>query len=270
MLTLELEKRIDTNFFRPSASLITNATLKANEEETIDVLSFFREFIKLNSLIPSLPTRMENLWPNASVIGELENLRGRPPESFTKSQQKKPSLNKQPIEEELIFLRGVVALGKEESEIDLLDQEGPTEEIPFHYQLNSTFSRILGTKTILHSTVTHASKEFKELDFDEEDPKTYFENRLRADELRIGLEFYKSRFYGSMLGFAPAVDSHLYLEMSDGQIAINSKQEVPKKSREIPEGAKLLEIVATIDQILKNMQLHETFASEFHEALLSS
>lgn len=144
---------------------------------------------------------------------ELRNLKGR--DAVSINQSVKADVPRA-LGEEILCAYGEVLSGD--------------QNYPFRIDLLSIFTRF-ESQHIIHSLKFLKSGEFLDC-FD-------FKNLARTIPIRLfgfrlGLEFFKSHYLTSLLGFIPVVSQYLYLECDGLQFSLNIKAEGVTNKHEIP------------------------------------
>jgi len=257
MLTLKLDIKKRNPLLSRVRTLSVQAQFSNSTDQQIPVASIIRQTISSTNIFnDAVLTRIEST--NGDVT--IEDLRGRPAESFTEpiTINTPGSKNRQ---EELISAKGVINVLPESG--DETAQE-PTN-LPFFFRINTEFSTFKGSNHILHSLKTFRSESIKQV------PIHLLVRKL--DELipievhsgRIGTERFRAHYFTSLLGLMPRISERFYLEVS--QATINLFYEI-----EFPAGDDLTatvqnSILKELDIILKSNAIYQSLLSEITEQL---
>lgn len=212
-----LEANSNTKITAANLSAFTSILLTTNEEKEI-----FPNVIFSNSS-PSY----------------IANIRGRPRESFSETTLNKPHSG----EEELFYLEGhilsipPIAKQTQKDKLDL--KKGSQNDLGFMHQVSTKFMSY-EHKSIVHSFQNLSKGALKAFD---KNLSTWNVTRLfplSIEQIRLGLEFYKVKDFGAMLGMTPTVNCRFYLELSlnnmklmlsEGQVA--NRHQIGKQSIKI-------------------------------------
>lgn len=226
MLALSLDVSETSSFLRSRRNVKILAELKG---EDIPVSLLLEQ---LFTIAPSfIPDECFHATPSSEV--RIENLRGRPLHAFPQDEQPRLSDLKHTQQEELFYTSGVVLEPEEES----LEIEEPGEEYaeaPFTFRITTRFETFRKTNNIVYRVYHSPSPVLDEV-------RPHLTGRLlarllpfRLDTIRLGLESYHSRSYGSLFGSVPSVRDKLYLEISRNSIRLDASGDYPRKDRSLP------------------------------------
>jgi hypothetical protein len=194
----------------------------------------------------------------------LSNMRGRPLETFSENKQLRGVTKSGTNREELFYSDGYLLTPPKR-----LDQypdnvlELPKE--PFHFALHSEFHEYTSSGNVVHKLTPSGSGLL--------DPAiTHIGVQniaqllpVHLDTARFGFECYKQRFFGGILGQVPAIQSRLYVEVSQSHIWIMAEEEGLKKRDAIPLAE--TSIFEALDNSLSELGLHGALCQEIKESL---
>ena len=139
---------------------------------------------------------------------ELRNIKGRDPHEPALVNGGPPLTG-----EEIFTVGGMIATGA--------DEHGFVWE-PFHYSCNSRFDRFEGARTIIHSTNVSRAPTLPEwLPWWMVGAAAPLEPRY----LRLGLEFFTSRFAITRLSFVPVVTDTILIDLVNNTLSMKLKTE---------------------------------------------
>lgn len=198
--------------------------------KTIEIQDSIALDKNIASHLDSFFSANENLFPfyrkrfDAKEVILLKDLRGRAPENFSNNDKHLPpkQIGDEQQLEELFYAEGFI---REENEED----EDRTEDKFFSLSIYSQFESFDGNTHIVYRCLVDFKKELLEIleqpsltCFLEDNPK------LEITFARLGLEFFKASFIGSLVGSLPSVKTRLYLELGEGQIRVFAEDRVKK------------------------------------------
>ncbi len=191
----------------------------------------------------------------------LKNMRGRPAETFgsgvSEIQQSKTG------REELFYSDGFLLtppqrLAQHPDDVSELDRE------PFHFALHSEFHEYSSSGNAVHKLVPSGSGLL--------DPAVAHLGVRNISQLlpvhlqkvRFGLEWYKKKFFGNFLGQVPAVQSRLYVEVSERHIWVMSEEEGLRNKADLPLAE--TSIFQALDHSLSELGLHGALSEEIRDS----
>lgn len=221
------------------------------EEEQIPVSAFLEHLLDQSPpLIPHLSS-LTNIELEGKKHYIIQDLRGRPGETFADSGIKLSALE-DAREEELFYVSGTVflPLPREKDET-----EEVVQELPFFYRLTTRFYAYEGSRHILHVIEPSISNGLNHL-LDGLSP----ENLTRSLSLdlsiaRIGLEIYCSRSLGWVFGTGPVIQQRQFLEISRNNIQLLLEEERLKGKFGVP--AEHSNMLRSIDKTLAETRLFD-------------
>lgn len=235
---------------------------KAMESELIPVSTLLKRFLEFApSLVPSFE-QIQHELRDGQAIWTIEDMRGRPSESFSNKQVQD---RLKPGEEELFFTNGVIF--DTPATLDEYEKVS-TEELPstaFSYRVSTRFDRFDGSRHIVHQFVPSGTSPVTSLMPPLSVSAICQCIPLRLDYIRVGIEFFKGRFFGAMLGSAPVIFNRFYLEISPERIQLKSKSELERGNDKL--SPKSREVLSAFDKALTETGLYAGFLSSLEKQL---
>jgi len=232
MLDLELHIKQKKSLLYKGYCTKIEATIKSKSELQIPVSRLFERII---SLAPNLLLYLRNAEvrnENGELVYLVEDIRGRPRESFTKEKLVADS-NKRT--EEFFYSSGVV-FQPPASLANYPDKIENLEQIPFSVEVNSSFDSFSGNKHILHRLTTKRSEMLRSVmgEFDLHMVPKFIPAEVHR--IRLGMEYFRERFWGGLAGLMPvSVQNRFFLELDRSAVYLLIEQESGGKRGELPE-----------------------------------
>lgn len=175
-------------------------------------------------------TRAEVVDESGASILLLENLRGRPAETFAQNPAV-PAAGRPT--EELFYSDGILF----EPPKNLNDYPESIETLktePFSFSLETGFERYAGSNKILHSVKNKQTENIRGVmeSFEVGELLRMFPARLTR--LRIGFEQYRPAWLGSVLGSSVTIHRRLYLEIGSAELSVLAEQTSGAARGELP------------------------------------
>ena len=185
------------------------------------------------------------------------NLRGRPSETFDIV----PEHLRQKKSEELVYLCG--------DKFELLETPTSADKLQksrWSYNLSTSFNSFEGSKAISH-TISAGCKALPK-ECNKLKPKHYsMLLPICINEIRVGMEFFKPKFFGSSLGQTPSIFGKVYIEVSSTKISFIIRQEgISAKSVPISDHM----ITKNFDLALNKTNIHKNLTNSIKKVLESS
>lgn len=259
MLELRIDVRKKRRFLGGAHSISIRARLvPAAQLRDVPVARLFGRLVE--ELPESSPLRER---PFTSLPPALENLRGRPRETFTAGEP----LNL-PEGEELMSVSGVVVCPEPLDDSPASgddDEEGTVEpaggkELPFFVTLGTRFVEFKNESGIVHRIVSRASNALQGVLPRLSAGALARMAPLRLERIRFGFESFSPRTWGLGLGGVPTVESRLFCEMDRAGITIEASRDHSKEEGALPFAE--MEIFQSFDRALSTLGLYPDFYGE--------
>lgn len=182
-----------------------------------DMLKLFLEELVIR--LPAIPYFQQ--FPLTHSDQQLVDIRGR----WLEANPIIPGKSELP-EEELLYIDGAIVIPPEENELEEDDAQTirgeleKTESVSFRYAVFSSFSEFLGSKHIKYNTRYDFKSPLAE-EFHHPHALTFLKlDPINIRRARMGLEFFRSKYFGAWFGFTPDVSGYCYVEASPKGIII--------------------------------------------------
>lgn len=269
MLELRLQAGQSRSIFYGGYSTRIDATLQAAGSplpDGIPLTEFIERVLQLAPRIIATLTRAEVVDESGKTVSLVENLRGRPRESFTGRAGSGAGAADTAVKptEELFYSDGILF----EPPANLSDYPESVEMLktePFSFSVETGFHAYKGSTKILHSLKRRPTGNVRPIleSFDVREVLRLFPARLSV--LRIGFEQYQPARFGSLLSATVAVHRRLYLECSPQKLSVFAEQTSGAKKGELPFGDDGL--FPALDTALAEMGLFSGFSAQVQAAL---
>ena len=258
MLELSLNVSERSSFLRSRRTVSIEAEL-TDQAAGIPVSDFLEQLFRSHpNFIPE-----EAFRAGDESAFRLENIRGRPSEAFPTDENGEASDLRRKQREELFFTRGVV-LEPVEDEIEGTESSEFVES-PFSFRITTRFETFRETSNVVYRVFHTPSPVLEEI-------KPVLSGRLlarllpfRLDTIRLGLESYRTRTFGSLFGSVPAVQDRLYLEITRSKILLTASGDFPRKDEGLPFSKDNL--LGHVDAALRSCQLFPNLSQEIRARL---
>jgi hypothetical protein len=204
----------------------------------------------------------------ACEVGLIDNLRGRPLESFGPAGFDDQRSSQAPREEELIFIAGTI-LEPPDKSTEL--EEGCPEEsqephpVPFYYRAVTRFHSFTRSGHIQHMLSVSASENIKDAILDFQPPAISRLLPETIEQVRFGFESYRTRFLGSMFGTIPTIEGRFYLAATSSLISIFLEEAAMRKKGQLP--LEEAGIIAALDHACTDVGILHGLSEQLRERL---
>ena len=203
---------------------------------------------------------------NGKLICVLQDLRGRPAESFRNSTSALPHRDGSTREEEFFYSAGSIF------DLPATLEDPPIEpaesvKIPFRYQLLTKFNRFTDDGHILHDFTPEISANLSSL-LPLLSPRSLIKLvPTQLEQVRLGFEGYQRQFFGAMFGLIPKLQNRFYFEISTSQIQLMLEEEGITDGRTLPfEDSGLLD---GLERALASLGLFSELKKQLKQQLTS-
>jgi hypothetical protein len=259
MLELSVDVQKSSSFLGTRKTLAIEAELRlASPAEDIPIS------ILLERLFESSPEFIPSICFQTSAEGEqpvlIEDLRGRPVDTFPETERSALDALRRSQEEELFFTDGVILETEEAAE------EGPApEEKPFFLRITSKFETFKNSRHIVYRVLHSETPALEEIRPDLSARLLARLLPLRLDTIRLGLENYRGRSFGAMFGIVPTVQDRLYLEITRSSIRLFASSDAVGKNPPLPFAEQKL--LWHLDTALRDCSLFPNFFDRVNAAV---
>lgn len=243
-------------FFSSGRYASFRVELRSIDTETqISLPEFMESLLKHTSKVLPL-NEIEEVRENGKITYLLEDLRGRPKESFQISDPGYQHIVEEQRKEELFSSEGSIIEAPANFE-DYPEEVLALNQLPFHYRLTTRFHSFSNNGHIIHQVIPQKSKIIEDIV-----PDLHPSNVLRLfpaklDTIRMGYETYKNKFLGSMLGLVPDIETRMYLEATPKKVFIFAETEGLQDRDELPFEEQGL--LSALDHALRENRLYDNF-----------
>lgn len=265
MLRLTAAVSQDNNFlaFGKARKLTVNLAVR-DDDVTLPRISVAKFLDSLLSHAPEVVplSEAEFYQEDGRTLCLIEDKRGRPKESFQLSDPSYKQREEEEREEELFSSDGVILEPPANLE-DYPPQVAALNEIPFSYRVTTRFHRFTNRGHIIHQIIPSGSAAIREI-VPQLSLKTIA--RLfpaRLNRVRLGYESYERRFWGSMLGLIPRINSRFYLEVTASRIFLFAEAQGKQNKGLLP--FEETGLISAIEQTLEENNLYHGFVSELRK-----
>jgi hypothetical protein len=236
VLELNISVRKTWNFVNLGKDTAFNLQLSVPQA---DLTSFQ---IPLNPFVESLARRSPKMPPfvlpgRGEGSAVIDNLRGRPLESFGTAEFGDQSASEDHREEELIFIAGTVLEPPDKSTV--LGEGCPEEpqepqKVPFNYRVATRFHSFTKRGHIRHTLSVSASSNIKNAVLDFQLSAISCLSPAAIGQVRFGFESYQTHFLGSMFGTIPSIEGRFYFAATASQISVFLEEAGMRKKGQLP------------------------------------
>jgi len=216
--------------------------------------------IPVKDLLLTFLERLPNIYQaiesgrinNDLQFSNLQNLRGRPAETFNDNSLKSN-------QEELLFVSGAYSdedAKKNKTEEDL--------EIDFQIRLKTEFLHFKKDK-ITYRIAPEFNKEISELITDKKIPEFLNADSISITNARFGIEVFKPAFLGSMVGIFPKISTRYYLELSENKCSLFYNY--PSSDSFTDNSGDPLEIIKALDSLFRSFKLEDNLLNSMLEKI---
>lgn len=267
MLELKLSHRRGRNLFGPGRTVSLEAVLcnAGSLPAGIPVSSWFKTLAEIAPNIPPFSfqgcrardLKSFEIIPGAEELPEaffVSDFRGRPSEMFRLLPEEVKKSNIPNSGEEFCYLSGM-------EELDIPADEEPSNESepefkPFTCSLSSHFYSVTRDGHLVSQYLETSNWSIKgKVSLSPLKGAANFLPNL-ISEVRLGVEFFRPRFWGAYLGQAPKLDYRFYLEATPEQLYLQLEQ-AGLGSGELP--LEEVGLLKALDQALEEHALYRGF-----------
>ena len=175
-------------------------------------------------------------------ISLIDNLRGRPAEAFNSGKARNIPSNREPREEELLYLEGEIIQSQEDrgsnkteelrNDNVKADNDSPPSTLPINYSIRSRFHSFKAG-AIIHQLYSQASESLLAIESTPSPLIICRHPRITINVIRFGCEFYCPRFLGSTFGRLPSITLRFYLELDRISARITAEEELSSREKKV-------------------------------------
>ncbi len=223
-----------------------------------------RVFGSLLSFAPELtpPFATASLMDeNGKKLLVVEDLRGRPPETFAGPDRVPRTLEKP--EEELFRAEGAFFHPPETLDAYPVGHE-TLRKSPFQYRLGTRFHHFTNGGHIVHEVVSSSSPSLEPL-APQLKPE-WFSRLLPADlqQVRLGFESYKPSMWSALPGTTPSVENRWYLEIESSGVFLLAEEDGLRNAR-LP--FEKCSFISSLSRALEQLNLFYNLPDHLEKAL---
>jgi hypothetical protein len=206
--------------------------------------------IPVKDLLLTFLERLPNIYQaiesgrinNDLQFSNLQNLRGRPAETFNDNSLKSN-------QEELIFISG--SYFDEDAKRNKKEENLNTD---FQIRLKTEFVRFKKDK-ITYRITPEFNEQISGLITGQKIPEFLSSNPITISNARFGIEVFKPAFFGSMVGIFPKISTRYYLELSERKCSLFYNY--PSSDSPTDNSGDPLGIIKTLDGLFRSFKLED-------------